>query len=134
MQLSDWIIIILYLVAMLGIGFFAKGKIQTMDDFILGGKRLLFGGVVRALRQSELAHAHANGAGRNEHDATAAVLQVAQRAAELIDAAQVHFAVFVFYFSAQYNINCHQILINKFHTLRYIHKIKTCYIVIKKTF
>ena len=39
MQLSDWIIIILYLVAMLGIGFFAKGKIQTMDDFILGGKR-----------------------------------------------------------------------------------------------
>jgi len=39
-----------------------------------GGKRLLFGGVVRALRQSELAHAHANGAGRNEHDATAAVL------------------------------------------------------------
>ena len=60
-----------------------------------GGKRLLFGGVVRALRQSELAHAHANGAGRNEHDATAAVLQVAQRAAELIDAVQVHFAVFV---------------------------------------
>lgn len=39
MQLSDWIVIILYLVAMLGIGFFAKGKIQTMDDFILGGKR-----------------------------------------------------------------------------------------------
>ena len=60
-----------------------------------GGKRLLFGGVVRALRQSEFAHAHANSAGRNEHDATAAVLQVAQRAAELINAAQVHFAVFV---------------------------------------
>lgn len=39
-----------------------------------GGKRLLFGGVVRALRQSELAHAHAMAPGRNEHDATAAVL------------------------------------------------------------
>lgn len=35
MQLSDWIIIILYLVAMLGIGFFAKGKIQTMDALFL---------------------------------------------------------------------------------------------------
>lgn len=39
MNIGDWLIIILYLVGMLGIGFIAKGKIQTMDDFILGGKR-----------------------------------------------------------------------------------------------
>lgn len=39
MHIGDWIIIIVYLIAMLAIGFFAKGQIQTMDDFILGGKR-----------------------------------------------------------------------------------------------
>ena len=39
MSILDWIIVLLYLVAMLAIGFFARGKIETMDDFILGGKR-----------------------------------------------------------------------------------------------
>lgn len=39
MSIFDWIIVLLYLVAMLAIGFFARGKIETMDDFILGGKR-----------------------------------------------------------------------------------------------
>lgn len=35
----DWIIIGIYLCGMLAIGFIAKGKIETMDDFILGGRR-----------------------------------------------------------------------------------------------
>lgn len=39
MSILDWIIVLLYLAAMLAIGFFARGKIETMDDFILGGKR-----------------------------------------------------------------------------------------------
>lgn len=32
-------VIILYMIGMLLIGFYARGKIQTMDDFILGGRR-----------------------------------------------------------------------------------------------
>jgi len=39
MGFIDWIIVVLYLVGLLVIGFLAKGKVQTMDDFILGGKR-----------------------------------------------------------------------------------------------
>ncbi len=39
MSIIDWVIVVAYLIAMLVIGFFAQGKIQTMDDFILGGKR-----------------------------------------------------------------------------------------------
>lgn len=35
----DIVVVFVYLAAMLGVGFYAKGKIQTMDDFILGGKR-----------------------------------------------------------------------------------------------
>ena len=35
----DYIVIILFLVAMLVIGFIAKGQVNDMDDFILGGKR-----------------------------------------------------------------------------------------------
>lgn len=39
MSTIDLIIIGIYMVAMLAIGYYAKGKIETMDDFILGGKR-----------------------------------------------------------------------------------------------
>lgn len=35
----DYIVIILFLVSMLVIGFIAKGHVKDMDDFILGGKR-----------------------------------------------------------------------------------------------
>ncbi len=35
----DYIVIVLFLVAMLVIGFIAKGQVNDMDDFILGGKR-----------------------------------------------------------------------------------------------
>ena len=35
----DYIVIVLFLVAMLVIGFIAKGQVNNMDDFILGGKR-----------------------------------------------------------------------------------------------
>ena len=35
----DIIVLILYVVGMLAIGFISKGKINSMDDFILGGKR-----------------------------------------------------------------------------------------------
>lgn len=35
----DWIIIAVYMVAMLVIGFIANKKIDSMDDFILGGRR-----------------------------------------------------------------------------------------------
>lgn len=35
----DYIVIVLFLVAMLVIGFIAKGHVKDMDDFILGGKR-----------------------------------------------------------------------------------------------
>lgn len=35
----DWIIIALYMVGMLGVGFIANKKISGMDDFILGGRR-----------------------------------------------------------------------------------------------
>ena len=38
-SIIDWIIIAIYLAGMLVIGFIAKGKIETMDDFILGGRR-----------------------------------------------------------------------------------------------
>ena len=39
MSTLDWIVVVVYLAAMLGVGFFAQGKVKTMDDFILGGKR-----------------------------------------------------------------------------------------------
>jgi SSS family solute:Na+ symporter len=39
MSTIDLIIIGLYLVGMIAIGFFAKGQIETMDDFILGGRK-----------------------------------------------------------------------------------------------
>lgn len=39
MSIFDWIIVLAYLIAMLAIGFVAKGQIETMDDYILGGKR-----------------------------------------------------------------------------------------------
>lgn len=39
MSFVDYIIIAIYMIAMLVIGYIAKGKIHTMDDFILGGKR-----------------------------------------------------------------------------------------------
>jgi SSS family solute:Na+ symporter len=35
----DIVVVILYLIGMLGIGVFARGKISSLDDFILGGKR-----------------------------------------------------------------------------------------------
>ena len=35
----DYIVIVLFLAAMLVIGFIAKGQVNDMDDFILGGKR-----------------------------------------------------------------------------------------------
>lgn len=35
----DYIVIVLFLAAMLVIGFIAKGQVNNMDDFILGGKR-----------------------------------------------------------------------------------------------
>ena len=35
----DLIIFALYMVGLVVIGFIAKGKIETMDDFILGGRR-----------------------------------------------------------------------------------------------
>lgn len=35
----DILVLILYVVGMLAIGFISKGKINSMDDFILGGKR-----------------------------------------------------------------------------------------------
>lgn len=39
MNTIDLIIVGLYMVGMIAMGFIAKGKIQTMDDFILGGRR-----------------------------------------------------------------------------------------------
>ncbi len=39
MRVFDWIIVLAYLVGLIAVGIFAKGKVQTMDDFILGGKR-----------------------------------------------------------------------------------------------
>ena len=39
MGVIDYIILALYMAAMLGIGFIAKGRINNMDDFILGGRR-----------------------------------------------------------------------------------------------
>ncbi len=39
MSSIDYIVIILFLVSMLVIGFIAKGQVKDMDDFILGGKR-----------------------------------------------------------------------------------------------
>lgn len=39
MTVIDWIIVASYLIGLIVIGVFAKGKVQTMDDFILGGKR-----------------------------------------------------------------------------------------------
>lgn len=39
MRALDWIIVLAYLVGLIAVGIFAKGKVQTMDDFILGGKR-----------------------------------------------------------------------------------------------
>lgn len=39
MNIIDYIIIGIYMVGMLAIGYYAKGKIETMDDFILGGRR-----------------------------------------------------------------------------------------------
>ena len=39
MGILDILVIALYLLGMLLIGFYSKGKMQTMDDFILGGKR-----------------------------------------------------------------------------------------------
>ncbi|SHJ60521.1 solute:Na+ symporter, SSS family [Dethiosulfatibacter aminovorans DSM 17477] len=39
MSTVDLLIIGLYLVGMIAIGFFARGQIETMDDFILGGRR-----------------------------------------------------------------------------------------------
>lgn len=39
MAAIDYIIIAVYLLGMLGIGYYSSGKIQTMDDFILGGRR-----------------------------------------------------------------------------------------------
>ncbi len=39
MTTIDIIVLFVYMLGMLLIGFYAKGKIQTMDDFILGGKR-----------------------------------------------------------------------------------------------
>ncbi len=35
----DYVVIVLFLVSMLAIGFIAKGHVKDMDDFILGGKR-----------------------------------------------------------------------------------------------
>lgn len=65
-------IIILYMLGMLFIGFYAKGKIQTMDDFILGGKRFnkfaLVGTIVATLIGSGMTmgavgNVYQNGAG-----------------------------------------------------------------------
>lgn len=39
MGIIDMIIIGLYLVGMIALGFFAKGQVDDMDDFILGGRR-----------------------------------------------------------------------------------------------
>ena len=39
MKAFDWIIVLGYLIGLIAVGIFAKGKVQTMDDFILGGKR-----------------------------------------------------------------------------------------------
>ena len=39
MGIVDYIVIVIYMAAMLGIGFYSKGQINTMDDFILGGQR-----------------------------------------------------------------------------------------------
>ncbi len=39
MRALDWIIVAAYLIGLIAVGVFAKGKVQTMDDFILGGKR-----------------------------------------------------------------------------------------------
>lgn len=39
MRSIDIIVIVVYMFGMLGIGFYARGKINNMDDFILGGKR-----------------------------------------------------------------------------------------------
>lgn len=39
MGIADIIVLIIYVVGMLAIGFVSKGKINSMDDFILGGKR-----------------------------------------------------------------------------------------------
>lgn len=39
MSIADIIVLIIYVVSMLAIGVVSKGKINSMDDFILGGKR-----------------------------------------------------------------------------------------------
>lgn len=39
MDTVDILVLILYMVGMLAIGFISKGKVTSMDDFILGGKR-----------------------------------------------------------------------------------------------
>ncbi len=39
MGIIDYIVIAIYMFAMLAVGFIAKGQINTMDDFILGGQR-----------------------------------------------------------------------------------------------
>ena len=39
MGIADIIVLIIYVVSMLAIGVVSKGKINSMDDFILGGKR-----------------------------------------------------------------------------------------------
>lgn len=74
MGIIDIIVIILYMLGMLLIGFYAKGKMQTMDDFILGGKRFgtfaLVGTIVATLVGSGMTmgavgNAYSNGATGN---------------------------------------------------------------------
>lgn len=72
MAAIDYIIIGLYLLGMLGIGYYSKGKIKTMDDFILGGRRFtrlaLIGTILATMVGSGMTmgavgNAYKNGAG-----------------------------------------------------------------------
>ena len=76
---------------------FKEHFIVNVHQFALADRSggLLHGQFARASAQSKLGRAHAHRAGRNQHHVVSAVLQVADRAHKVFDAADVELSVFV---------------------------------------